>query len=392
MADAALRIIYHCLGGANWTRKENWLSTHVHCSQWQGITCSNSGIVTGIELSQNKLHGRLDDPKLIEAFVTLAPMLEQLWLSENALTGNLPPIFANESIFSLLTIFDVGSNMLRGSLHPAYSASSRARPFSFFDISGNQLTSYYRYTNNDNTIVEDGVIGAIAATSQSPLPNVHVVPSMLTKDECTSLVNLAIAYTTANATAATTTSTTTNGECDGWQRNRHKAYQTTDIDIAVCGGKLLECCNGHISRVILPLMAQLFGFAPVDLAVEDLFLAKYSASGKEQNTQSLLPPHRDDSELSFVITLNDAFQGGGTRFMIVANDITVGASSSTKNKCPATGTTAFFCGRQLHSGVEVVQGTRFILAGFVRVYPSTPHAVAKLDCILEQYILRKTQH
>jgi len=49
------------------------------------------------------------------------------------------------------------------------------------------------------------------------------------------------------------------------------------------------------------------------------------------------------------------------------------------------GTGVLFCGRQLHAGVEVLEGTRCILAGFVRVYPSTVEAVSKLDNLIQQY-------
>ena len=77
-------------------------------------------------------------------------------------------------------------------------------------------------------------------------------------------------------------------------------------------------------------MARLFEFPLVDLAIENLFLAKYSA---HKGQQRMLSEHLDDSELSFVITLNDAFQGGGTRFIV--DDTTVapncGAAIGTRH-------------------------------------------------------------
>ena len=76
-----------------------------------------------IELSQNNLRGRLDDPIMVDAFATLGPALEQLWLSENAaITGNrLPSIFVDDSVFPQLDVLDVESNQLFGSLHPAFA-------------------------------------------------------------------------------------------------------------------------------------------------------------------------------------------------------------------------------------------------------------------------------
>lgn len=349
----ALKTIYASLGGPEWTRQDNWLFNDHECCEWQGITFKGDNVKM-LELSQNNLRGRLDDPKLVDAFVKLGPTLEQLWISENAITGNLPAVFANESVFPHLSILDVGSNQLRGSLHPAFA--KRKTPFSYLDTSDNQLTSYYRYNSSDDDHGEDtnSVVGDGGPTS-SPLPHVHVAPSLLTKPQCTELVDLAIRHTEANG---------------GWTMDRHKSYQTTDVDIAICGGKILDMCNDHLRTTILPLMARLFEFSLVDLAIEDLFLAKYAA---DKGQQRMLPKHTDDSELSFVITLNDGFKGGGTRF--IDDDITV---------APNCGAGVFFCGNRLHSGVEVVEGERYILAGFVRVYPSTPEGVTKLDCLLKQ--------
>jgi hypothetical protein len=359
----ALKTIYNSLGGPEWARQNNWLSEDNDYSKWQGITCSkgtgddNNKInnITVIELSQNNLRGRLDDPILVDAFVKLGPTLEQLWLSENAaITGNLPSIFADASVFPKLSVLDVMNNQLSGSLHPAFA--KRATQLSCLETSGNQLTSYYRYTTSTNDHGEDEVGSDVRLTS-SPLPHVHVAQSLLSQQECANLVDMATRYTEANG---------------GWTMGQHKAYKTTDIDISICGGKLLDTCNDHLRTTILPLMSRLFEFSLCDLATENLFLAKYSAS---KGQQSALSEHRDDSELSFVVTLNDSFQGGGTRF--IANDICTTVA-------PNGGAGVFFCGRRMHSGVEVTEGDRYILAGFVRVYPSTPEAVAKLGSLLKQ--------
>jgi hypothetical protein len=355
----ALKTIYKSLGGPEWERQDNWLSDDDDFSEWQGITCSkgddNKNNITVLDFSQNNLRGRLDDPILVDAFVKLGPTLEQLWLSENAaITGNLPSVFADGSVFPKLNILDVGSNQLCGSLHPAFS--KRAPPLSWFDTTGNQLTSYYRYTstiNNDDQAKDE--VGGVGPTS-SPLPHVHLAQSLLTKQQCADLVDLAIRHTEAN----------------GWMMDRHKAYKTTDIDVSICGGKLLDTCNLYLKTRIMPLMARLFEFSLVDLAIEDLFLAKYSA---DKGQQRMLSEHRDDSELSFVITLNDTFQGGGTRF------IADGTTTTDTTVAPNCGAGVFFCGRCLHSGVEVIEGTRYILAGFVRVYPNTPEGVAKFNSV-----------
>jgi len=189
-----------------------------------------------------------------------------------------------------------------------------------------------------------------------PINNeIHIATNLLTKSQCKTLVDLAMQYTAIH----------------GWTTDRHKEYKTTDIDIGICGGDMFDACNDHLKTTILPLMAQLFQLPISDLAIEDLFLAKYSATKGEQN---MLPKHKDDSELSFVITLNEGFKGGGTRF--IDDNVTVSPTNC--------GAGVFFCGNRLHSGVEVVEGERYILAGFVRVFPSTPESTAKLKSLLKQ--------
>lgn len=352
----ALTTLYHKLGGPDWTRKDHWLSGDRHPCEWQGVTCQKGSLdrVTVLELSQNNLYGNLDDPVVLDALLKLAPTLEQLWLSENSLTGTLPVILADETKFPHLTILDVGSNLFSGCLSPAFS--KRSTPFSWFETTGNQLTSYYRYMSNQEPDMGDAPLLLLGTCKTVPgLTFVHVMPSLLTKPQCATLVQLAEQHVA----------------CNGWDINRHKAYQTTDIDISTTGGELLDICNEHLKASILPVLKRAFEFEMADLAIEDLFLAKYSA---DKGQQSVLQEHRDDSELSFVITLNDSFVGGGTRFGTQKDGIVV---------APETGGGAFFCGRQLHSGAEVTEGTRYILAGFVRVHPSTPNAVSKLDSLLE---------
>jgi hypothetical protein len=362
----ALKTIYKYLGGHEWTRQDNWLLEDHECFEWQGITCSkgtDDGI-TVLDLSQNNLRGRLDDPILVDAFVKLGPTLEQLWLDDNtAITGNLPSVFADVSVFPHLDALDVMNNQLSGMLHQSFA--KRKTELSCLDTSGNQLTCYYRYTstNSNSEHDEDEVDGDVGPVS-SPLPHVHVAQSLLTEPQCLDLIDMAIRHTEANG---------------GWKMGQHKAYRTTDVDISVCGGKILDTCNDHLRTTILPLMACLFEFSLCDLAIDNLFLAKYSAI---KGQQSALSEHLDDSELSFIVTLNDAFQGGGTRFF--ADD----TGTIVKPNC---GAGALFCGRRMHSGVEVTEGDRYILAGFVRVFPSTPEAVAKLNALLKQTTAVSTQ-
>lgn len=83
----------------------------------------------------------------------------------------------------------------------------------------------------------------------------------------------------------------------------------------------------------------------------ELFVVKYDA----QN-QSSLSAHVDGTPWSFVVALNDAsnFTGGGTHFL------------NTKITCRPSkaGTAVLFSGKNLHEGVTVTTGVRYILTGF----------------------------
>jgi len=249
----ALRLIYNALGGDNWCRKEKWFSSE-DVSEWSGVTCNPRGQITALELSQNNLQGRLDN--IIEALDCLALTLEQLWLSENGLIGNLPPVLADRSRFPVLSILDVGSNQLSGSLHPAFT---RAKHFSWFDVTGtNQLTSYFRHENKNSSSNTFAFTSRInSSSSSSPLVNVHVVECLLPILDCQTIIDLAVDYTQRNG---------------GWQMDRHKDYQTTDIDVALVGGELLRLCNDLLKECILPALSQFFGFAMEDLAIVSLFM------------------------------------------------------------------------------------------------------------------------
>jgi hypothetical protein len=85
------------------------------------------------------------------------------------------------------------------------------------------------------------------------------------------------------------------------------------------------------------------------IGVTEIFLVKYDING-----QKFLDYHEDGSEFSFVLSLNDEFEGGGTNFKF--NDKTI--------KLPV-GDCLVFSGRNTHRGNEITSGTRYILTGFI---------------------------
>ena len=139
-------------------------------------------------------------------------------------------------------------------------------------------------------------------------------------------------------------------EAHGLERGaRHAAHATTDVscfDVPQLRRVAATC-----SERVVPLLAKLFGVD--DLVLADLFVARYAADG-----QRALEEHEDGSPWSFVVPLNDRFEGGGTQFVELE-----GAPIFR----PAVGAALLFSGKNRHRGVATTEGVRYILAGFVDV-------------------------
>ena len=157
----------------------------------------------------------------------------------------------------------------------------------------------------------------------------YVVAELLTLDECAELLAAA--------------------QRQPWTTNRHDRYPTTDIPLAS-----LECGAAVEQRLrerVLPLLEQHFGFSR--LAFRDLFVVKYSADAQRE-----LALHRDVSQLSFNVLLNEAseFDGGGTYFERLDQTVQL-----------RRGQVLLHSGRLRHAGRPVTRGERYILVGFVTV-------------------------
>ncbi|EOD40073.1 hypothetical protein EMIHUDRAFT_125588, partial [Emiliania huxleyi CCMP1516] len=57
----ALQTLFEKTRGASWHNNSGWMTTHVSCCKWHGITCDAEGFITKIELPFNKLAGVLPD-------------------------------------------------------------------------------------------------------------------------------------------------------------------------------------------------------------------------------------------------------------------------------------------------------------------------------------------
>ena len=89
-----------------------------------------------------------------------------------------------------------------------------------------------------------------------------------------------------------------------------------------------------------------------DIYLHDCFVVRYDAK-----RQRYLPPHYDESTISFIIPLNDDFSGGGTYIHSLGRVV-----------APSIGGMLSFCGGELlHGGDPIIEGVRYILAAFCYV-------------------------
>lgn len=320
----ALVQLFESCGGASWTVRTGWAGDGP-LSSWHGVSTDADGRVTELELSSNNVSGTAQ--ALADA-VTRLPRLAQLWLSDNRLTDTPPAALAR---MPALRVLDLGRNRLSGALPGDFAANAA---LTWLDTSENALSAYYRAPAGCDAS------RAPAGGGGEALERIFARARALSPETCGEMVRL------AEAAAARS----------GWETDRHRQYKTTDVDVA-SDGALLEACNAALAASLLPLAAESFDVPEAALAVEDLFVCKYEHAN---GGQTGLPAHRDDSEVSFVVALNDPseFDGGGTDF--------VGAPSPPAPD--GAGGCVLFCGLREHAGRPVTRGVRYILAGFVRVH------------------------
>ena len=137
----------------------------------------------------------------------------------------------------------------------------------------------------------------------------------------------------------------------GWTTKRHDNYPTTDNKINT-NWKCYSNIEKKIKQILYPEFSNLFNINKTLLEIEELFIAKYD--GNLNNAQKSLDFHEDDSEFSFIIALNDNYEGGGTYF--VKNKKIVNLNK---------GDVVIFCGQTRHGGLPVTEGVRYILPGFI---------------------------
>lgn len=164
----------------------------------------------------------------------------------------------------------------------------------------------------------------------------YSVPNLFTTSECKWIIETADKYANAN----------------GWETQRHKDYPTVDVEIDDRTPELKKTVFSLISERITPIIEEKYNIPKGIIGITEAFVIKYDMNGQRQ-----LAPHLDGSEFSFIIMLNDEYEGGGTYF--VNEEIFVGKGSP--------GTVVIFCGQNKHMARPITSGTRYILAGFMNL-------------------------
>ena len=133
-----------------------------------------------------------------------------------------------------------------------------------------------------------------------------------------------------------------------WMTNRHGSYPTTDNEIT-SSWEIYEQTVKLIKNRIFPEIVKMYNVDINKLGVNEIFVVKYSLDGQKK-----LEYHKDGSEFSFIIALNDEYEGGGTYLKDNKKLIKLGV-----------GDCLVFSGRNTHKGSEITSGTRYILTGFL---------------------------
>jgi hypothetical protein len=123
----ALVAFYNATGGTGWTDNTNWLSDSP-IGEWYGVATDETGRVTDLVLTGNKLTGQLP-----EALGDLSNM-EGLYLNSNNLKGGLPPELGS---LSKLLELELSDNKLTGEIPEELGNLSRLE---LFGLNNNYLT------------------------------------------------------------------------------------------------------------------------------------------------------------------------------------------------------------------------------------------------------------
>eukprot|EP00658_Telonema_sp_P-2_P039179 TRINITY_DN2801_c0_g1_i4.p1 TRINITY_DN2801_c0_g1~~TRINITY_DN2801_c0_g1_i4.p1 ORF type:complete len:365 (+),score=81.10 TRINITY_DN2801_c0_g1_i4:67-1161(+) len=144
-------------------------------------------------------------------------------------------------------------------------------------------------------------------------------------------------------------------EGGGWTTSRHRNYPTTDLPLYEIDS-LATWWNATVQPRLEALMREQLQVPEwAGFQMRDLFVVRYDAEG-----QRGLELHADGSHISYNIALSaaDDYTGGGTWF-----------NGPGKAVSLTQGEVLMHESHLLHAGIDISQGERFILVGFVWITP-----------------------
>ena len=125
-----LTVFYHELGGPGWTYGDNWL-TDAPFDSWYGVETDSEGNVTGLNLADNGLKGRIPDG------LGMLTTLRNLDLRGNLRDGIAGPIPPELGDLRSLERLDLRFNQLTGSIPPELGD---LQDLGYLSLAGNYLT------------------------------------------------------------------------------------------------------------------------------------------------------------------------------------------------------------------------------------------------------------
>jgi len=170
-------------------------------------------------------------------------------------------------------------------------------------------------------------------TKKSNLMKVHIV-KVLSLNECNWIIEESEKY----------------ANISGWRQERSDGYKIEDIQTINISSIHYFIHNIVFTRIIK--YYEKFYNIPGDfIGIIDCSIIKYT----EEKVRSLRS-HVDVGDISFIISLNDNFEGGYTFFDLL-----------NKKYSAPTGSALLFCANNRHQGLEITKGTRYILVGFLNI-------------------------
>lgn len=159
-----------------------------------------------------------------------------------------------------------------------------------------------------------------------------VKKNVITKNDCINIINEATQF----------------GLKNGWKEKRHKYYPTYDNQITK-SWKVFPKIKYVINNFVKPYFSLKYKVDMKDIVTNEIFVVKYM-----MNKQRFLKEHKDGSEFSFILALNNNYKGGGTKLHYIDKIIKLNTSDIL-----------LFSGQHLHSGESITFGERWIVTGFL---------------------------